>query len=589
MAEALISPGVFLRENDASQITAGPIAVGAALLGPTVTGPKDIPTVVTTYSQYKAVFGTTFASGGRTYEYLTSMAAYNYFQQGGESLLVTRIASGSYTSATSTIPTVLGDGFPCFELETLGVGEVMNNNFSASAAVNQGTILPSGSISNIRWEVAASNSGSGLFTLIIRRGDDYNMSKTILETWSNLSLDPNQNNYIEYVIGNQYQNVLTDEFGDKYFQVTGSYPNRSNFVRVKSVKTPTPNYFLPSGQPNPYYANSMPKLGSGSYNGSFSGANGPLYGCFGTATLNLFEALPAVPATTPTNNVQGLLNSDYDTAINLLKNKDQYDYNVIFAPGLTAQNAPNQVQQIITNTEGRGDAIAVLDMVGYGAVISTVTSLAQLYDTSYAATYWPWIQLRSNETGKLLFTPASMIVPAVYEYNDRISAEWFAPAGLNRGGLPTVVQPERRLTVGQRNILYTGKVNPIAVFPGVGTVIYGQKTLQSKASALDRVNVRRLLIALKRYIGRIAESLVFEQNTAVTRNKFVSQVNPYLQYVQQRQGLYAFRVVMDESNNTPDVIDRNLLVGAIYLQPTRTAEFIQLDFNILPTGATFGQ
>ena len=142
--------------------------------------------------------------------------------------------------------------------------------------------------------------------------------------------------------------------------------------------------------------------------------------------------------------------------------------------------------------------------------------------------------------------------------------------------------------MNQRNTLYTAKVNPIAVFPGQGTVVYGQKTLQARASALDRVNVRRLLIALKGYIGQIAQTLVFEQNTAVTRNRFLSQVNPYLDYVQQRQGLYAFRVVMDETNNTPDVIDRNLLVGAIYLQPTRTAEFIQLDFNILPTGVTFG-
>jgi hypothetical protein len=170
-----------------------------------------------------------------------------------------------------------------------------------------------------------------------------------------------------------------------------------------------------------------------------------------------------------------------------------------------------------------------------------------------------------------------------------VSAEWFAPAGLNRGALSTVLQPERKLTVNDRNLLYQGKVNPIATFPGVGTVIYGQKTLQQKPSALDRVNVRRLLIALKDYIGQIGETIVFEPNTQVTRNKFLNQVNPYLESVQQRQGLYAFQVVMDETNNTPDVVDRNQLVGTIYLQPTKTAEFIQLDFNILPTGTTFGQ
>ena len=117
--------------------------------------------------------------------------------------------------------------------------------------------------------------------------------------------------------------------------------------------------------------------------------------------------------------------------------------------------------------------------------------------------------------------------------------------------------------------------------------MFGQKTLQQRASALDRVNVRRLLIQLKGYIGQLAQNLVFEQNTIATRNSFLSQVNPYLETVQQRQGLYAFRVVMDDSNNTPDVVDRNQLVGQIFLQPTKTAEFIVLDFNVLPTGAEF--
>jgi phage tail sheath protein FI len=226
-------------------------------------------------------------------------------------------------------------------------------------------------------------------------------------------------------------------------------------------------------------------------------------------------------------------------------------------------------------------------MVGYGENVRTVTQQADLYDNSYSATYWPWIQIRSRETGKMNFVPASTLVPAIYEYNDKVAAEWFAPAGLNRGGLTTALQPERRLSQADRDVLYQGKVNPIATFPGVGTVVYGQKTLQMRASALDRVNVRRLLISLKSYIGQIGDTLVFEPNTQVTRNKFLNQVNPYLEYVQQRQGLYAFQVVMDETNNTPDVIDRNQLVGTIYLQPTRVAEFITLDFNILPTGASF--
>jgi len=183
--------------------------------------------------------------------------------------------------------------------------------------------------------------------------------------------------------------------------------------------------------------------------------------------------------------------------------------------------------------------------------------------------------------------PASTMIGGVYAYNDSVAEPWFAPAGINRGGLSTVVRAEQRLSQTQRDTLYTGKVNPIATFPGTGVVVYGQKTLQTRASALDRVNVRRLLIALKSYISQIANTLVFEQNTAATRNNFLAQVNPYLSSVQQRQGLYAFKVIMDDSNNTPDVVDRNELVGQIYLQPTKTAEFIYLDFNVTPTGATF--
>jgi phage tail sheath protein FI len=201
--------------------------------------------------------------------------------------------------------------------------------------------------------------------------------------------------------------------------------------------------------------------------------------------------------------------------------------------------------------------------------------------------YWPWLQIIDPDLGDRVWVPASTMIGGVYAYNDSVSEPWFAPAGINRGGLTNVVRAERQLPAASRDTLYEENVNPIATFPGTGVVVYGQKTLQRQASALDRVNVRRLLIALKSYIGQVAQTLVFEQNTAATRNNFLAAVNPYLESVQQRQGLYAFKVVMDDSNNTPDVIDRNQLVGAIYLQPTRTAEFIYLDFNVLPTGATF--
>ena len=242
---------------------------------------------------------------------------------------------------------------------------------------------------------------------------------------------------------------------------------------------------------------------------------------------------------------------------------------------------------LISNIENRGDAILVLDLENYASTVTSTVATAAGLDSSYAASYWPWCQVTDPDSGQIVWVPASTLIPGVYANNDSTSEAWFAPAGINRGGMGMVRQAERKLTQANRDSLYIGKVNPIATFPGRGVVVFGQKTLQTQASALDRVNVRRLLIELKGYISQVADNLVFEQNTAATRNQFLAQVNPYLESVQQRQGLYAFKVVMDDSNNTADVIDRNQMIGAIYIQPTKTAEFIYLDFNILPTGATF--
>ena len=190
-------------------------------------------------------------------------------------------------------------------------------------------------------------------------------------------------------------------------------------------------------------------------------------------------------------------------------------------------------------------------------------------------------------TGKLVWVPTSTVIPGVYANNDKKAAPWFAPAGINRGGLSAVQRTQFKLTQGNRDDLYEANINPLATLPREGVVVFGQKTLQKEASALDRVNVRRLMIELKNYIRQIADTVVFEQNTATTRNSFIARVTPYLETIQQKQGLYAFKVIMDDSNNGPDVIDRNQLIGQIYIQPTRTAEFISLDFILLPTGAEF--
>ena len=664
--EILLSPGISIAENDQSQITTGLVTAGLALVGPTVKGKVNIPTLVTSYSDFRNKFGDAFESASNVYEYLTSISAYNYFQQGGTSVLVTRVASGSYTPATdngieSSIPTTtlstktdrlkssvgsfditgststaaqtvfasgtnvtasisltnsttlnsitvtnavgtfnvgstitftsqsLGatagggsdlvftlvsnalQGQNAFELETLTQGEIMN---SAGPAGTNGTLM-SGSANNIRWQIVSPNTASGVFSLVIRQGNDSTTNPSILETWPNISLDPNSPNYISRVIGDKTVTAeLDSSTGEYYLKEVGSYNNASRYVRVKSVLTPTPNMFNNDGSFKSQYTASIPLASSG----TFGGATGKK--TENIAPLSLFENINST-------NTQGLVADNYSIASSLLSNSENYDFSLVSTPGLTQADYSSTVSRFITLSEERGDCFYILDLANYNSTVGTVTNKASELNTNYAAAYWPWVQVLSQASGKLVWVPASTVMPGVYTFSDRVSAEWFAPAGLNRGGLGGAIQAERKLSTTDRNTLYESKVNPIASFPGVGLTAFGQKTLQTQSSALDRVNVRRLLIALKRYISSVARTLIFEQNTITTRNNFISQVNPYLETVQQRQGLFAYKVVMDDSNNTPDVIDRNQLVGQIYIQPTKTVEYIYLTFNITPTGVEF--
>jgi uncharacterized protein len=671
MSETIVSPGVVLNENDQSFITTQPIEAGAAIIGPTVKGPVEKPTIVTSYSDYVNRFGTTFTSGSQVYSYFTSISAYNYFENGGTTLLVTRVTSGSFTPATSTaifnelesgvidnitatsslslnsfnitsslgngpsgdqetiqsstsgagtgasitasfatsesIATIIfggGTGYEigdtitfssqslgsdqaggtdliitltaanilnqsAFTLETLSEGEIMN---SFSNELSDGS-LESGSIDNLRWQITAPNTSSGTFTLLIRRGNDETISPVVLETWNNLSLDPLASNYIEKVIGNQKEN-LTSDGSDYYLELTGSFPNNSRYVRVKNVNYKTPNYLDNAGDPKIEYTAFIPIVGSGSFSGA-EGSNIPT-GTAGRYYQNINST-----------NTQGLIGSDYNDVINLLANKDEYVFKYITAPGLYDEDYATQVSSLISKCRERGDTMAIIDLRTYNSNISNVVGEAAGFNNSYAATYWPWLQTIDPNSGEQVWVPASTMMPGVYAFTDSSTEPWFAPAGTNRGVLSTVIRAERKLTQGNRDTLYEGNVNPIATFPNNGVVVFGQKTLQKKRSALDRVNVRRLLIELKSFIGQVADTLVFEQNTIATRNEFLTQVNPYLSSVQQREGLTDFRVIMDESNNTPDVIDNNKLVGQVFIQPTRTVEFIQIDFTITPTGATF--
>jgi uncharacterized protein len=569
--EILLSPGVVAIENDQSFITQQPVQAGAAIIGPTVKGPVGIPTIVTSYSEYLNKYGDVFISGSQTYSYFTSISAYNYFQNGGNTLLVTRVVNGSFTPATSSL-IADSNASNAFILETLSEGIIMN---STSTPNTDGT-LPSGSIDNIRWQIISPNTASGTFGLLIRRGDDSTVSPTVLETWGPLSLDPFSTNYIEKIIGNQKQNVA-NEGSDFYLQLSGSYSNLSSYVRVKQVNNLTPNYLDNSGNPVSAYTASIPIASTG----SFGEATGNI---LPSGTGNYYENISATDS-------QGIPASAYTQSINLLANKDAYSYNYITVPGLiysftSPNNHFNVLNLLDSNIRSNGNSLMIFDTVAYNQNLTQVTS-ANNINSSYATTYWPWLRTIDPSTGQQIWVPASTMIPGVYALNDSIAEPWIAPAGVNRGVISNAIMAERYLTQGNRDTLYEANVNPIATFPTTGVTVFGQKTTQKKKSALDRVNVRRLLIEVKNYITQVADTLVFEQNTVATRNEFLSQVNPYLSSIQQREGLTTFRVVMDETNNTPTTIDNNQLIGAIYLQPTRTVEFIYLTFNVTPTGISF--
>jgi hypothetical protein len=537
-------------------------------------------------------------------------------------------------------------------------------------------------------EVSDPN-GYGTFTVEVRRVNTTNIVNTpyssqdtdrtpdIVESFTNLNLDPDSPRYISRVIGDRYS-TITDA-GD--IVVNGDYPNLSKFIRVEvdpgvsektNSETLIPFGYVALTSPIPMYSSSLnltaaatltsqvqTTFSSRNYFGfdfdnlnnlnylspipttfSTTGSNVDFYlgdvsqdaaanfptaataysGSLTTAlNANTFTdnvsvntrkfmvpmqggfdgARPNLPKLSGTNikstntfgfDCSGIATTGtkaYNKAFTLLSNADYYDMNMLITPGVIDSIHPLVTSAARNLVEQRQDTFYIMDSNALTDNIATVVQQVTNIDSNYAATYFPWVRVVDPGKNKPIYVPPSVVMPGVLAFNDAVTAPWYAPAGLTRGGLTTAIGTYKNLSQSNRDTLYENRVNPIANFPNEGICVWGQKTLQARPSALDRVNVRRLLIAVKKFIASSTRYLVFEQNTSATRNRFLTIVNPYLEQVRAQQGLSAFRVVMDETNNTPDVIDRNIMYGQIFLQPTRTAEFIVLDFNIQPTGASF--
>jgi hypothetical protein len=320
----------------------------------------------------------------------------------------------------------------------------------------------------------------------------------------------------------------------------------------------------------------------------------------------------------PFNNTDALSSTATETtsyayysvkkALNSVTDAEVVEYNLAAMPGITNTSLNDYM---ISVCEDRADALAVVDLPSvyvpavdagssnsYAPIRYTPQNAIDALKTrglnsSYACSYFPWVQMRDTINDRILWAPPSIAALGTFSSSERATRLWFAPAGFNRGGLTEgsagvpVIGVRDKLTSKQRDNLYDANINPIASFPAEGIVIFGQKTLQVTPSALDRINVRRLMIYVKKQISRIANNILFDQNVPATWDRFLAQVDPFLEGIKTDFGLTDFKVVLDETTTTTDLIDRNIMYAKIFLKPARAIEYIAIDFNITNTGAAF--
>jgi uncharacterized protein len=275
-------------------------------------------------------------------------------------------------------------------------------------------------------------------------------------------------------------------------------------------------------------------------------------------------------------------------AIDTIKNPDTIDMNVLAIPAVHNIKVTDNARQMVNE---RKDVFYVMDITGSSVAEAVDMLKTREIDDNYTACYYPDLKLRDKKNVKIVRVAPSVAMLGALAFSDRVGHPWFAPAGHNRGGLNQfdVFDVVDRLDVTDRNVLYDNRINPIATFPDEGIVVYGQKTLQVKSSALDRINVRRLMIHGKKVVAKATRGLLFEGNNAVTWQKFTTRVNPIFEQIRQDQGVERFKIVMDSSTNTADLIDRQIMTGKIFLQPTKSAEFIAVSFTITNAGVAFGE
>jgi len=477
------------------------------------------------------------------------------------------------------------------------------------------------------------------FNVVVRAWNDTERAPQVLEQFPNVTLDPSAPNYVGIAIGDKYE-----QYDSNLGKVVsfGDFDSASNYIRIELAEGVVNEAIIPSTAPAGHQAIFETiagftgyRLPAASYVSSNSGSSAfSGFDFYNTDNLNYLAPVPSEAVTgsnavftMPVNDNKFILplqggsdgtsysvikksganittdgtnlfgfdlssaltagTSAYRKALDILSNKDAYQFNLLALPGVIEQYHSSVTSYATTMVENRADAFLVTDLTGVNTNVSAAISTAASLDSTLAGTYYPWVQVTDIITNKKTYMPPTVVIPGAVAYSDSISAPWFAVSGTERGVLGGAIDVKNKLSQSEIGLLYAAGINCIIKKPNTGVIIWGNKTTQTVETALSSMNVSRLVIELKKYIENVAFDLVWDNNTSAARNSFLRQVNPYLESVQSREGLFAFNVIMDERNNSNADIDRKVLNGLIQIQPTRAIEYVFLTFNITPTGVEF--
>lgn len=562
----LISPGILVKEIDLSNIVPSVsnsigAVVGTATKGP-IQGDEDSPTLITSQQQFIDTFG---EPDGSINSYMHYAAL--QFLAAGNQLYVVRVPTTGALYSTARFGVYDGNDTTTSQDSGLSVSDVQDGSVSVGSPY----------LFRI-YSKTPGAEGNNIGIVVINYTDWSKRGEHIVDSNPGFFFEDVPKNVKEFILAvYDYKTktyvesfTVSREQGRKNLSGQSMYiedriNNNSNWIRVKDHVMTTTDTTTEPGSTLAF-----------------------IVGYPDATSLRDATAISILSLTGGDDGSTSATDAQLVAGWDEFSNSENIDVNILIQAGYQDEDTittsvPNKM---ISIAESRGDCIAVLDIpYAEGTPMEAVNWKKRIFNpnTSYAALYWPWIKIFDRWTDKNVWVPPSTFVAYVYALTDFTRETWFAPAGLTRGKI-NVIDLQYKPSQGERDILYMANINPIAFFPGEGTAVWGQKTLQTKASALDRVNVRRLLLVLEKAIAKAAKYILFEPNDRFTRKLFVQIVEPFLRDVKGRRGIEYYKVVCDESNNPSDVINRNELIMDIFIQPIKAAEFIQLKFNILRTG-----